>query len=144
VSLDFIILSISTSFCEPASMSLALKIYEAFKDNEQKAKVLSEVIDDLERRSVSTERLATKDDLEITRLTLQKEIEEVRKQTEEVRLTLQKQIEEVRLTLQKEISEVYLSLGKEIEVVRSSIIKWVAGLVVVQTGVLVAVITLLR
>jgi hypothetical protein len=107
-------------------MSLAIKIYEAFKDNEQKAKVLSEVIDALDRRIVSTERLATRDDLEITKL------------------ALQKQIEEVRLTLQKEISEVNLSLRKEIEVVRSSIIKWVAGLLVVQSGVLIAEITLLR
>ena len=31
-------------------MSLALKIYEAFKDDESKAKVLSEIIDDLDRR----------------------------------------------------------------------------------------------
>ena len=107
-------------------MSLALKIYEAFKEDESKAKTLSEVIDDLDRRIVPMEQISTKGDLEVTRLTLQKEIEEVR-------LTLTKQIEEVRLTLQKEIAEV-----------KSGIIKWVIGLLLVQTGVIVTIITLLR
>ncbi len=31
-------------------MSLALRIYEAFKEDESKAKILSEVVDDLDRR----------------------------------------------------------------------------------------------
>lgn len=30
-------------------MSLAVKVYEAFKDDEKKAKILSEVIDELEK-----------------------------------------------------------------------------------------------
>lgn len=37
-----------------------------------------------------------------------------------------------------------LSLQKEIERVKASVIKWVAGLLVVQTGVIVSIITLLR
>jgi len=107
-------------------MTLALKIYEAFKDDEAKAKALSEAIDDLDRRIVPMEQISTKGDLEVTKLTLQKEIEEVR-------LTLQKEIEEVRLTLQKEIAEV-----------KSGIIKWVISLLLVQTGVIVTIITLVR
>ncbi len=43
-----------------------------------------------------------------------------------------------------EVERVRLSLEKEIEQVKASIIKWVAGLLVVQTGVIVSVITLLR
>ena len=136
-------------------MSLALKIYEAFKEDESKAKALSEAIDDLDRRIVPMEQISTKGDLEVNRLTLTKQIEEVRltlqKEIEEVRLTLQKEIEEVRLTLQKEIEivrkelkEVELTLKKEIEEVKSGIIKWVVGLLLVQTGVIVTIITLLR
>ena len=67
------------------------------------------------------ERLATKDDIELTKLTLQKEIEEVRREIKEVKLTLQKEIEEVKLTLQKEIEEVKGTLQKEIEEVRREI-----------------------
>jgi len=107
-------------------MSLAIKIYEAFKDDEVKAKALSEVVDELERRIVPMEQISTKGDLEVTRLTLKKDIEEVR-------LTLEKKIEEVRLTLEKEIAEA-----------KSRIIKWVIGLLLVQTGVIAIIIALLR
>ena len=132
-------------------MSLAIKVYKAFKDNESKAKVLSEVVDELEKKIIPIEQISTKGDLEVTTLTLKKDIEEVRltlkKDIEEVRLTLQKEIEIVR----KEIKEVELTLKKEIEIVRkeieevkSGIIKWVTGLLLVQTGVIVTIITLLR
>jgi len=49
------------------------------------------------------------------------------------KLTLQKEIEELRLTLQKEIAEV-----------KSGIIKWVISLLLVQTGVIVTIITMVR
>ena len=107
-------------------MSLALKMYEAFKEDESKAKILSEVVDDLDRRILPMEQISTKGDLEVTKLTLTKEIQEV------------------RLTLTKEIEGVKLTLTKEIEQVKSGIIKWVTGLLLVQTGVIVTIITLLR
>ncbi len=110
-------------------MSLAVKVYEAFKDDEKKAKVLSEVIDELESRIAPLRDVATKGDLEVTKLALQKEIEQVRKEIEQVR---------------GEVERVRLSLEKEIEQVKASVIKWVAGLLVVQTGVIVSVIALLR
>jgi hypothetical protein len=129
-------------------MSLAIKIYEAFKDDELKAKALSEVVDELERRIVPMEQISTKGDLEITRLTLEKDIEEVRltlkKDIEEVRLTLKKDIEEFRLTLEKNIEEVRLTLEKNIEEAKSGIIKWVIGLLLVQIGIITTIITLLR
>jgi len=109
-------------------MSLAVKVYEAFKDDERKAKVLSEVIDELESRIAPLRDVATKGDLELTKLALQKEIEEVRKEIEEVR----GEVEKVRLLLEKRIEEV-----------KASVVKWVAGLLVVQTGVIVSVIALL-
>ncbi len=97
---------------------MATRVYEAFKDDEEKARVLSEVIEELETRLLPLGEVATKGDLEVTKLSLQKEIEEVRREIENVR--------------------------REIEQVRASIIKWVAGLLVVQTGVIVSIITLLR
>ena len=121
-------------------MSLAVKVYEAFKDDERKAKVLSEVIDELESRIAPLRDVATKGDLEVTKLALQKEIEEVRKEIEQVR----GEVEQMRLSLQKEIEQVRLSLEKRIEEVKASIVKWVVGLLVVQTGVIVSVIALLR
>jgi len=90
---------------------LATKVYEAFKDDEEKARVLSEVIEELETRLAPPGDVATKGDLEVTKLTLQKEIEQVR---------------------------------REVEQVKASVIKWVAGLLVVQTGVIVSIIALLR
>ena len=110
-------------------MGLAVKVYEAFKDDERKAKVLSEVIDELESRIAPLRDVATKGDLEVTKLALQKEIEEVRKEIEEVR----GEVEKVRLLLEKRIEEV-----------KASVVKWVVGLLVVQTGVIVSVIALLR
>ena len=109
-------------------MGLAVKVYEAFKDDERKAKVLSEVIDELESRIAPLRDVATKGDLEVTKLALQKEIEEVRKEIEEVR----GEVEKVRLLLEKRIEEV-----------KASVVKWVVGLLVVQTGVIVSVIALL-
>ena len=121
-------------------MKLATRIYEAFKDDEEKARVLAEVVEELESRLIPLGELATKGDIEVTKLTLQKEIEQVRlslqKEIEQVR----GEVEQVRLSLQKEIEQV----RREVEQVRASIIKWVAGLLVAQTGVIVAVITLLR
>ena len=129
-------------------MSLAIKVYEAFRDDETKAKVLSEVVDELEHRIVPMEQISTKGDLEVTKLALKKDIEQARltlqKEIEEVRLTLKKEIQEVRLTLQKEIEQARLTLQKEIAEAKSGIIKWVTGLLIVQTGVIVTIITLLR
>ncbi len=105
-------------------MSLAVKIYEAFKDDEHKARALLEVVEELEGRITSD--LATKGDVELAKLALKKEIEEV------------------KLSLQKEIEEVRLSLQKEIEKTKAGIIKWVTGLLVIQTGLIVSIITLLR
>ncbi|MGY4706931.1 hypothetical protein ACVNPS_04140 [Candidatus Bipolaricaulota sp. J31] len=110
-------------------MKLATRIYEAFKDDEEKARVLAEVVEELESRLIPMGELATKGDLEVTKLTLQKEIEQVRGEIEQVRLSLQKEIEQVR---------------REVEKVRASIIKWVTGLLVAQTGVIVAIVTLVR
>ena len=73
----------------------------------------------IEIDSLKTKEPATKKDLEVTKLELQKEIKTVE-------LTLQKEIEIVR----KEIKTVELNLQKEIEILRKDTLKFV-----VWTGV---------
>ncbi|HDI11271.1 MAG TPA: hypothetical protein ENF77_02975 [Candidatus Acetothermia bacterium] len=84
------------------------------------------MIDELESRIASLRDVATKGDLELAKLALQKEIEQV------------------RLSLQKEIEQVRLSLERRIEEVKASVVKWVVGLLVLQTGVIVSMIALVR
>ncbi|MEJ5363456.1 MAG: hypothetical protein WHV26_15460, partial [Spirochaetota bacterium] len=69
-------------------MGYAIKIYKAFKDDEVKAKVLSEFIEKV-KQAISNNQLATREDLRITELKLTKEIEQVR-------LELTREIEKVR------------------------------------------------
>ena len=106
-------------------MRLATKVYDAFKDDKEKAQILSEVIDEIESRLSPLSDVARRGDLEI------------------VKLTLEKEIEQVRLQLQKEIEQVRLQLQKEIEKLRASVIKWVTGLLIVQTGVIVSILVAL-
>jgi len=62
----------------------------------------------------------------------------------EVELRLTKEIEQLRSDLTKEIEQVRSGLTKEIEQVRSGVIKWVAGLLVAQTGVIITILMLLK
>jgi hypothetical protein len=84
-------------------MGYALKIYEAFREyGEEKAKVLAETFEELEKRYPQILDMVTKRDLSETELKLIKEIEQVRLEVEEVR----KEIKEVELKLTKEIEEI--------------------------------------
>jgi predicted phage-related endonuclease len=140
-------------------MGYALKIYEAFREyGEEKARVLAEAFEELEKRYPQILDMATKRDLSETELRLIKEIEDTRKEIKELELKLTKEIEdtrkeikelELKLTkeveqvrleveeVRKEIKEVELKLTKEIEQVRFSTIKWIAGLIGGQTVVLI-------
>ncbi|HOK03549.1 MAG TPA: hypothetical protein PKX79_02070 [Spirochaetota bacterium] len=97
-------------------MSFAVKVYEAFKDDEVKAKVLAEFIESVEK-IISNNQLATRSDLSATELRLVKEIESVRGEIKETELKLTKEIESVR----GEIKETELKLTKEIESIRGEI-----------------------
>jgi methyl-accepting chemotaxis protein len=110
-------------------MGYALKIYEAFREyGEEKARVLAEAFEELEKRYPQILDMATKRDLSETELRLIKEIEDTRKEIKELELKLTKEIEQVRKETQqvrleveevrKEIKEVELKLTKEIEQVR--------------------------
>jgi SMC interacting uncharacterized protein involved in chromosome segregation len=112
-------------------MGYALKIYEAFREyGEEKARILAEAFEELEKRYPQILDMATKKDLTETELKLTKEIEEVRLEVEQVR----KEIKEMELRLQGEIGKVRL----EVEKVKSSTIKWVVALISGQTLVIIS------
>jgi hypothetical protein len=58
-------------------MGYAVKIYEAFKDDEIKAKLLSEFIE-LVEQAILNNQLATRQDVTLSELKLTREIEQVR------------------------------------------------------------------
>ena len=101
-------------------MGLAVKIYEAFKDDETKARVLADVIESLEQ-IIKVNEVATRSDIKNTELALTKEIEQIRKDMKETELKLTKEIENVRADLSKEIEKVRADLSKEIEEVRADL-----------------------
>jgi len=101
-------------------MGLAVKIYEAFKDDETKARVLADVIESLEQ-IIKVNEVATRSDIKNTELALIREIEQIRKDMKETELKLTKEIEDVRADLSKEIEKVRADLSKEIEKVRADL-----------------------
>jgi len=137
-------------------MSLAIKVYEAFKDDENKAKILADVIEQIEM-VLKSNQVATQQDLINTQVALTKEIEKIRAdltiKIEQVRADLTKEIEKVR----GEIKETELKLQKEIEKARTeltivmhnnhvSALRWLVGLMITQllaiSGIFVAIIQL--
>lgn len=109
-------------------MGYAVRIYEAFKEDEVKAKVLAEFIEKVEE-AINNNQIATRQDLNIQELKLTKEIKEV-----ELRLT--KEIEQVRSELRLEIEKVRVELHQ----VKASILKWLIGLLLAQTITIIGVI----
>jgi tRNA uridine 5-carbamoylmethylation protein Kti12 len=107
-------------------MGYALKLYEAFREyGEEKAKLLAEAFEEVEKRYPQLKEMVSRTDLSETELRLIKEIEQTRKEIKEVELKLSKEIEqtrkevkEVELRLSKEIKSIELKLSKEIEQIR--------------------------
>ena len=145
-------------------MGYALRIYEAFKDDETKAKLLSEFIEQVEQ-VILNNQLSTRQDVTMSELKLTREIEQVRGEIKEVELKLTKEIEQVRADLTKEIEqvrgeikEVELKLTKEIEQVRAGVketevrltekihevkistIRWIVTLFITQTITIIGII----
>ena len=101
-------------------MGYALRIYEAFKDDETKAKLLSEFIEQVEQ-VILNNQIATRQDVTMSELKLTREIEQTRGEIKEVELKLTKDIEQVRADLTRDIEQVRADLTKEIEQVRGEI-----------------------
>jgi len=113
-------------------MGFAIKVYEAFKDDEVKAKVLAEFIEKVEE-AINNNQVATRQDLNVQELKLTKEIKEV-----ELKLT--KEIEQVELKLTKEIEQVRAEMKVEIQQTKVSLLKWLIGLLITQTITIIGVI----
>ena len=138
-------------------MGYALRIYEAFKDDETKARLLSEFIEMVEQ-VILNNQIATRQDITMSELKLTKEIEQVRAEMKEIELKLTREIEQVRsemketeLKLTREIEQVRADVVKEIAQVRvemqkshGSLLRWIVGLfltaVLAQAGLIIALL----
>jgi len=122
-------------------MGYALKIYEAFREyGEEKARILAEAFEELEKRYPQILDMATSSDLSETELKLTKEIEGVRLEVEQVR----KEMKEIELKLTKEIEGVRLEVEqvrKDIREVESRLVRW---MFLFWTGQVVAMVGILR
>jgi len=115
-------------------VSLALKAYTAFKDDEAKAKALSEIFAEVEANFLKKEDSVNRHDLKEVELALQLEIEKVRKE-----------VKEIESNLRLEIKEVEGRLAVQIEQTKSELIRhmnrhiiWVIGSITLVVGLLKA------
>ncbi len=94
-------------------MGLALKVYDVFRDEKEKATILAEVIEAIEMA------LPYKDDL-VTNAVLNERTMELKLEIEKTR----KEIKEVESKLSLEIKEVESHLSLEIEKTRNEMLKY--------------------
>ena len=127
-------------------MGYALRIYEAFKDDETKARLLSEFIEQVEQ-VILNNQLSTRQDVTMSELKLTREIEQIRadltrdiEQTrgeiKEVELKLTREIEQVRADLK----ETEVRLTEKIHEVKISTIRWIVTLFITQTITIIGII----
>ncbi len=112
-------------------MSIALHLYEELskaKDDQARARIIAEALEQLEERFPQVRDLATQTQLRETELRLKKEIEQIRLELEQLRqqglhtkLELENRIDQTRLELEKQIEETRLGLEKQIEQVKLEI-----------------------
>lgn len=119
-------------------MGYAVKIYEAFKEDEIKAKLLAEFIE-LVEQAILNNQLATRQDVTISELKLTKEIEQVR-------ADLSIEIEKIRTDLSIKIEKIRTDLTKEIHQSHANTLRWMIGLfftaVLTQAGLIIALLQL--
>jgi glycine cleavage system regulatory protein len=94
-------------------MSFATKIYQAFKDEPQKAEILFEFAEFVEKSHGNLQNLSTKDDLELAKKQLEFQIKQLEANTNLKLKELEGKIE----TTKKE-------LELKIEQTRSSLLRW--------------------
>jgi hypothetical protein len=115
-----------------------LRIYERLKKanaGEELAKEVAELF-----RETAEERLASKNDLKNTEAALKTDV----KNTE---LRLQNDLEKTKIEFKNELKQTEFRIKSELEAKiaqsKAEIIKWVAGLLLAQTGVIAALVKLL-
>ena len=119
-------------------MGYALKLYEAFREyGEDKARLIAEAFDELEKRYPQIREITTRTDLSETELKLTKEIENTRKEIKALEIKLTKDIKELELKLTKEIQDT----RKEIKEVETRLVRW---MFMFWTGQVIALIGILK
>ena len=98
-------------------MGYAVKIYQAFKEDEEKARILAEAFEELEKRYPQFFDLPTKEELSVVKLELQKEIEELRKEIKQLEGEWRKEIVKSKGELEIKIEQI----RKEIEQLRGEL-----------------------
>ena len=120
-------------------MSSAVDFYHELvhaPDDETRARIIARAIERIEAAYPGLSEVATRTDLSETELRLQKEIETLRAETREMEGRLQKEIEALR----GETREMEGRLRKEIEQVRGSALRWLAGVIIGQTAVILSAV----
>jgi len=143
-------------------------ITNAKLSEEEKSKIIAEIIDEFDKNYPDLKYHATKSDVKESELKLIKEIEKTRKEIKEIEFKLfqeiektrkeikeielklskeiketenklQKEIKETELKLSKEIKEVEAKLSKEIVETKSTLLKWTFVFWVSQISVILGV-----
>ena len=109
---------------------------------EQQAEILAE-----EHARLLNERLATKVDLEQQTALLQRDAAETKTELQrdmaEMKADLQHEIAKLRVELQRDMAETKADLQRQMGDTKAEILKWVAGMMVAQAAVIVALFRLL-
>jgi predicted nucleic acid-binding Zn-ribbon protein len=140
-------------------VSTALTLYEQLTEageDSARARIFADAFNALEERLPAPDTLATRTQLSETALALTREIEQLRKEIKELDVRLTKEIKELDGRLTKEIKALEREMKalegrltremKEGEVrlvtamgeLKATTIRWVVGLLLGQTGILVA------
>ena len=123
-------------------MISSVALYEALTtapDDRARARVIAEAFERLEERYPHPPELATQAHVRESECRLQKEIEQVRAEIEQVRAG----IERVRAELKRDIEQVRADLKLEIARSRNDLLKWLFPMLLVQFGVIAALVKLL-
>ena len=125
---------------------------------DEKSEIVSELIEGINSEYPELKYHATKSDVKETELRLTKEIENTRKEIKELDVKLSREIKELDAKLTKEIKELDARLTKEIENTRKEIkeldvkltkeitiskvttIKWIVGMFIAQTSIIIGAI----
>ena len=125
---------------------------------DEKSEIVSELIEGINSEYPELKYHATKSDVKETALRLTKEIENTRKEIKELDVKLSREIKELDAKLTKEIKELDARLTKEIENTRKEIkeldvkltkeitiskvatIKWIVGMFIAQTSIIIGAI----
>lgn len=142
---------------QPVEAVDTLKIYDRLRHegalDEKAARavtgIFQEVLDSelVRKGELRSESDKTRLEIEQVRADLTREIEQVRLEIAQVRADLTREIEHVRFDIEQvraEVEKLRAQVKADIESAKFETIKWVIGLILAQTGVLVTVMKVLR